>query len=74
VEDDQTVDERSYSVTPLLLKPGRIALSDSEKAEALADTMEAQFQPVTDSSAQAVIEMCDVALRSYFLTPVSEPN
>jgi len=29
---------------------------------------------VTDPSVAAVIEMVDVALRSYFLTPASEPK
>jgi hypothetical protein len=29
---------------------------------------------VTDPSVPAVIEMVDVALRSYFLTPASEPK
>ena len=33
-----------------------------------------QFQLVTDPSVPTVIEMVDVALRSYFLTPVSEPK
>ena len=54
--------------------PGGIALSDSEKAEALTDNLEAQFQPVTDSSVLAVIEVVDVAPRFYFMTPASEPN
>ena len=66
-------DESSYSISPLVT-PGGITLSDSEKAEALADNLEAQFQPVTDSSAPAVIEMVDVALKSYFMTPASEPK
>ena len=39
--------------------PGGIALSDSEKAEALADNLETQFQTVTDPSVQPVIEMVD---------------
>ena len=56
-----------------LVTPGGIALSDSEKAEALADTLETQFQPVADPSVPAV-EMVDVALRSYFQTPASEPK
>jgi len=73
VEDDQAGDESSYSVSPLLT-PGGIALSDSEKAEALADILEAQFQPVTDPSVPAVIEKVDAALRSYLLTPAGEPN
>jgi len=51
-----------------------IALSDSEKPEALADNLETLFQPVTDPSIQAFIEMVDVVLSSYFMTPASEPN
>jgi hypothetical protein len=73
VEDDQTRDESSYSNTPLVT-PGGTALSDSEKAEALADILETQFQPVTDPLAPAVIEMVDVVLRSYFMSPASEPK
>jgi hypothetical protein len=60
--------------SPPLVTPGRIALSDSEKAEALADNLETQFQPLTNPSVPEVIEMVDVALRSYFLTPASEPK
>jgi archaellum component FlaG (FlaF/FlaG flagellin family) len=51
---------------------GGIALSDSEKAEALADILETQFQAVSDPSVPAVIRMADVALRSYFVTTTSE--
>ena len=29
---------------------------------------------MTDPSVPAVIEMLDVALRTYFMTPASEPN
>jgi hypothetical protein len=43
--------------------------SESEKAEALTDSLEAQFKPVTDPSEPAVIEIVDKALRAYFLTP-----
>jgi hypothetical protein len=68
VEDGQAGDESSYSVSP----GGGITLSDSEKAEALVDTLETQFQPVADPSVPAVIEMVDAALRSYFQTPASE--
>ena len=46
VEDDQTGDENSYSVTPG--HPGGIAFSDCEKAEALADSLESQFQTIND--------------------------
>ena len=54
VEDDQAGDESSYSVSTLVTPVG-IALSDSEKAEALADTLETQFQPVADPSVPAVL-------------------
>jgi hypothetical protein len=54
--------------------PGEIAVSDSEKAEALADTLETQFQPVADPSVPAIIEPVDVALKSYFQAPASEPK
>ena len=53
--------------------PGGIALSDSEKAEALADNLEFQFQPVTDPSVPAVIEKVDVALESCQRTTVDHP-
>ena len=35
--------------------PGGIALSGSEKAEALADTLETQFQPVADPSVRQLL-------------------
>jgi archaellum component FlaG (FlaF/FlaG flagellin family) len=38
---------------------GRIALSDSKKTEALADSLEAQFQLVNEPSVPAVIEVVD---------------
>jgi len=53
--------------------PGTFILSDSDKAEAFAYNLVAQFQPMTDRLVPAVIEMVDVALRSYFLSPASEP-
>jgi len=71
VEYEKAGDESSYSISPLVT-PGEIALSDSEKAEDLADNLEAQFQPVTDPSVPAVIETVDVALGSYFLYPARE--
>jgi hypothetical protein len=43
-------------------------------AEALADSLETQFQMVADLSVPAVIEMVNVALRSYFMTLASEPK
>jgi len=44
------------------------------ESEGIADILETQFQPVADPSVPAVIEMFDVALRSYFQTPASEPK
>jgi hypothetical protein len=73
VDDDQTSGVNSYYVTPHW-SIRDIALSDYEKAEALADSLETLFLPVTDPSIPAVTEMVDVALRSYFLTPSSEPK
>ena len=65
---------RVFTPSPLLVTLGRIALSGSENAKVLADNLETQFQPVTDPSVPVVIEMVDVALRSYFLTHASEPK
>ena len=43
---------------------GGIALSDSDKAEVLVDYLETQFQPVTNPSVPAVIEILHVTLKS----------
>jgi hypothetical protein len=45
--------------------PGGLALSDSERAGALADSLETQIQPVDDQSDPAITEMFDVAMRAY---------
>ena len=58
---------------PHLVTSGE-SLSQTEKAETVADSLEAQFQPVTVPSVPAVIEMVDVALESYLQTPASEPK
>jgi len=50
--------------SPPLVTLGGIAVSDSEKAEALEHSLKTQFQPVTVPSVPAVTEMVDVALRS----------
>ena len=60
--------------SPPLVTPGGFAVSHSKNAEALADNLETQLQPVIDPSFLAFIEMVDVALRSYFLSPSSEPQ
>jgi len=65
---------RVPSPSSSLVTPGEIALSNSEKAEALADSLETQFQPVTVPSVPAVIEIVDMALESYLQTPASEPK
>ena len=44
------------------------------ETEALANSLETRFQPVTVSSVPAVIEIVDVARRCYILTPDSETN
>jgi hypothetical protein len=54
---------------PPLVTPGQKALSDCEKAEALADSLEAQFQPIDDPWNSAVIEMVHVTLQSTLLPP-----
>jgi hypothetical protein len=54
------------------LKGPGVALSDSEKPEALADIIEAQFQPVDDPSDPAFTEMIDVEMRAYEYAPSSE--
>ena len=60
--------------SPPLVTPGGLALSDSEKAEALADSLKAQFQPVNDPSVPAVIEKVNEAMRAYSSAPTSEPK
>jgi len=50
--------------SPPLVTPGGLPLSDSEKAEALVDRLEAQFQPVNDPSVPAVTEMVKVVMRA----------
>jgi hypothetical protein len=73
VEDDKAGDENSHSFTSLVT-PGGTALSDSEKAEALADSLDAQFPPANDSSDLAVIEKVTEALQAYSYAPASEPK
>jgi hypothetical protein len=54
--------------------PGGVALSSSKKAVDLADSLEAQFQPVDDPSDPAFTEMVDAEMRAYEYTPASEPT
>jgi hypothetical protein len=60
---------RVVTPSPPLQVPGGLAVSDSENAEALADSLEAQFQPVDDPSDPAFTETVDVAMRAYELRP-----
>jgi hypothetical protein len=53
--------------------PGGLALSNCEKAEALADSLEAQFQPV-DHPTDPEIEMLDEAMGASEYAPASEPT
>jgi hypothetical protein len=50
-----------------------IAISYAEKAEVIADSLEAHFRPVTVPSVPAVIEMVNMELQSYLQIPASEP-
>jgi hypothetical protein len=56
-----------------LVTPG-VSLSQTLRKPKPLPTIWSLFQPVTDPSFQAVIEMVDAALRSYFLTPANEPK
>lgn len=58
MEDDRTGDENSYSVSLFTLGE---SIFQTEKAKALADSLETQFEPVTFPSVPAFIEMVDVA-------------
>jgi hypothetical protein len=60
--------------SPPLVSPGGTALSDHEKAEALADSLESQFQPVNHPSDSAVIKKVTKALQAYSYVPASEPK
>ena len=73
MDDDKRV-MRIPTPSPPPVTPGGITLSDSVKAKALADSLETQFQLVTDPSVPGVIKMVDMALMSYFLTHASEPK
>jgi hypothetical protein len=57
--------------SPPLVTPGGTALSDSEKAEALADTLESQFQTENDPSDPEVIEKFTEVLQAYSYAPAS---
>jgi hypothetical protein len=57
--------------SPPLVTLWHITLLDSKKAEALAESLESQFQPANDPSEPEVIEKVDMALRAYLLVNAS---
>jgi hypothetical protein len=60
--------------SPPLVSPGGTALCDPEKAEALDDSLEYQFQPVHAWSDPAVIENVTEVLQAYSYAPASDPK
>ena len=59
---------------PPLQVPGGLACSDSEKAEALADNLESQFQPVPVPPLQMDnVERVREAMQSFAFAPASRP-
>jgi hypothetical protein len=60
--------------TSALITPRASALSDSEKPEALADSLEAQFQPVNYLPVPAVIQVTNEAMQEYSFAPASGPK
>jgi hypothetical protein len=71
----ENLDPENQSITPPPpITQGGFALSDREKVEALADSLEAQFQPVSVPSDPATNAMVHVALRADSFAPASEPK
>ena len=74
MEDDKTV-MRIPDPNPPLQVPGGLANSDSEKAEALADNLESQFQPVPVLPMQMDhVERVREAMESFSLARASESS
>jgi hypothetical protein len=61
MDDDKDSDASSHSVFPLK-GPGGLAFSNSEKAKALADSLEAQFRPVDEPSGPTFIQTVKEAM------------
>jgi hypothetical protein len=60
--------------SPPLQVPGGLFLSDSDKADAMADRLESQFQLMDDLSDMTVIEIFTEAISTYEYAPASEPT
>jgi hypothetical protein len=60
--------------SPPLVTQGGLALSDSEKAEALTDSLGTQIKPVNNPTVPAVIEVFNEAMRAFSYAPASEPK
>lgn len=65
---------RSPTPSPPLHVPGGLTLLGSVKAEALADSRDAQFQPEDGPLNAAGTGMFNEAMRAYLYTPASEPT
>ena len=63
MEDNQTFIEISHTLASHGQTEGN-ALSDAEKAEALAESIEAQFQLASEPSVLAVIEVFDKVMQT----------
>jgi hypothetical protein len=72
MEDDQTDGESSYSISPWF--PGGVSLSRTQRKPKPWPIVWRLFQLTTIPSVLEVTEMVDMALRSYFLIPASEPK
>ena len=58
--------------SPPLVTPGRLPLSDREKAGTLADSLESLLQQTNGPLVPAVIDVVNKAMRIYSLAPASE--
>jgi len=69
--------KRLLTIPTLSLLPWSLRgelVSQTERAEAFQQNLDTQFWPLTDPWVPSVIEMVDVALRSYIMTPAGEPK
>jgi archaellum component FlaG (FlaF/FlaG flagellin family) len=61
--EDYKVGDASFHSFALLATGGSNIFTNSEKAKALADSLETQFQPVNDPSDPAVTDLVNEAMR-----------